>query len=53
VIIICDTHIYDWQDSEMEDSTKIHVGELRNGAKTKAGPLEAERGDWRDSFTPL
>jgi hypothetical protein len=35
----------------MEDSTKI--GELRHGAKTKAGPLEAERGDWRDSFTPL
>ena len=25
----------------MEDSTKI--GELRNGAKNKAGPLEAEQ----------
>ena len=35
------TLIYDWGDSEMHDSTAW--GELRNGAKTKAGPLEAEQ----------
>ena len=35
------TYIHDWAISEMEDSPKI--GELRNGAKTKAGPLEAEQ----------
>jgi hypothetical protein len=34
-------YAYDWAISEMEDSPKI--GELRNGAKTKAGPLEAEQ----------
>ena len=34
-------YVHDWAISEMEDSTKI--GELRNGAKTKAGPLEAEQ----------
>ena len=34
-------YIHDWAISEMEDSPKI--GELRNGAKTKAGPLEAEQ----------
>ena len=33
--------IHDWGDSEMHDSTAW--GELRNGAKTKAGPLEAEQ----------
>ena len=33
-------YVCDWGDSEMEDSPKI--GELRNGAKTKAGSLEAE-----------
>ena len=32
---------YDWSDSDMEDS--LAFGELRNGAKTKAGPLEAEQ----------
>ena len=32
---------YDWAISEMHDSTAW--GELRNGAKTKAGPLEAEQ----------
>jgi hypothetical protein len=32
---------YDWSDSEINDSPKF--GELRNGAKTKAGPLEAEQ----------
>ena len=35
------THSHDWSDSEMEDS--LAFGELRNGAKTKAGPLEAEQ----------
>ena len=34
-------HAHDWGDSEMEDSPLI--GELTNGAKTKAGPLEAEQ----------
>ena len=48
MMYVC-THMYvslkfyvcDWAISEMEDSPKI--GELRNGAKTKAGPLEAEQ----------
>ena len=37
------THMYvcDWSDSEILDS--LAFGELRNGAKTKAGPLEAEQ----------
>ena len=30
-----------WGDSEKEDRRTL--GELRNGAKTKAGPLEAEQ----------
>ena len=34
-------HVCDWAISEMHDSTAW--GELRNGAKTKAGPLEAEQ----------
>ena len=34
-------YVCDWGDSEMHDSTAF--GELRNGAKTKAGPLEAEQ----------
>ena len=29
--------IHDWADSEKQD--RRHLGELRNGAKTKAGPL--------------
>ena len=35
------TVAHDWAISEMHDSTAW--GELRNGAKTKAGPLEAEQ----------
>ena len=35
-VVLCD-----WSDSEILDSLKL--GELRNGAKTKAGPLEAEQ----------
>ena len=34
-------YAYDWADSEKQD--RRHLGELRNGAKTKAGPLEAEQ----------
>jgi hypothetical protein len=33
--------LHDWPDSEMHDS--LAFGELRIGAKTKAGPLEAEQ----------
>jgi hypothetical protein len=33
----------DWSDSEINDSPKLKFGELINGAKTKAGPLEAEQ----------
>ena len=33
-----DSLLYDWGDSEMEDSPKI--GELRFRSKTTAGPLE-------------
>ena len=32
---------YDWADSENQDRGRF--GKLRNGAKTKAGPLEAEQ----------
>ena len=35
------SYIHDWPDSEMHDS--LAFCELRNGAKTKAGPLEAEQ----------
>ena len=34
-------NIHDWGDSEKQDRRTL--GELRNGAKTKAGPLEAEQ----------
>ena len=40
VMYVC-TAVCDWAISEMHDSTAW--GELRNGAKTKAGPLEAEQ----------
>ena len=40
-ILVSYAYIHDWAISEMHDSTAW--GELRNGAKTKAGPLEAEQ----------
>ena len=33
--------LHDWADSENRHRRRL--GELRNGAKTKAGPLEAEQ----------
>ena len=34
-------YVCDWADSEK--GHRGHLGELRNGAQTKAGPLEAEQ----------
>jgi hypothetical protein len=35
----------DWPDSEKQDLRLRHLGELRNGAKTKAGPQCSEHAE--------